>query len=89
MSRAFIAEVIQTSTGVSKVQAGHAAADLLDAIIGELRHEGSFNLPGFGTFKVRDTAARKAHNPRTGEPIKVKAGRTVRFKASRMLKQTV
>jgi DNA-binding protein HU-beta len=46
-------------------------------------------LPSFGTFIVRKTKARKGLNPRTGEPIKVKAGKTVRFKASPTLKKTV
>ena len=39
-------------------------------------------LSSFGTFTVRKTKARKALNPATGEPVKVKAGKTVRFKAS-------
>jgi DNA-binding protein HU-beta len=43
----------------------------------------------FGTFTVRKTKARKALNPRTGEPVKVKAGKTVRFKASPSLKKEV
>jgi len=45
-------------------------------------------LPGFGTFTVRKTKARKALNPRTGESVRVKAGKTVRFKASPVLKKT-
>ena len=43
----------------------------------------------FGTFSVRKTKARKGLNPRTGEAIKVKAGKTVRFKASPTLKKAV
>lgn len=53
------------------------------------KKEGSFTLPSFGTFTVRKTKARKALNPRTGEPVKVKAGKTVRFKASPSLKKMV
>ena len=44
---------------------------------------------GGRTFTVRKTKARKGLNPRTGEQIKVKAGKTVRFKASPTLKKTV
>ena len=55
----------------------------------ELKKNGGFTLPSFGTFTVKKTKARKGVNPRTGEPIKVKAGKTVRFKASPSLKATV
>lgn len=89
MSKAFIAAVIQDSIDCTGVAANQAANDLLDAIVEELKREGGFTLPSFGTFTVRKTKARKALNPRTGEPVKVKAGKTVRFKASPNLKKAV
>ncbi|MCH4023673.1 MAG: HU family DNA-binding protein [Acetobacter sp.] len=89
MSKAFIAAVIQDSIKCTGVAANQAAADLMDAIIEELKRDGGFTLPSFGTFTVRKTKARKALNPRTGEPVKVKAGKTVRFKASPNLKKAV
>jgi DNA-binding protein HU-beta len=89
MSKAFIAEVIRESAELTGVAATRAAGDLMDAIVRELKKEGKFTLPSFGTFTVRKTKARKALNPRTGEPVKVKAGKTVRFKASPTLKQGV
>jgi DNA-binding protein HU-beta len=66
-----------------------AAGHLIDAIVGTLKTKGGFTLPSFGTFRVVKTKARKALNPRTGEPVKVKAGKTVRFKASPNLKKSV
>ncbi len=89
MSKAFIAEIIQDSTGCSGVTATAAAGDLIDAIVKTLKKDGGFTLPSFGTFRVAKTKARKALNPRTGEPVKVKAGKTVRFKASPSLKTRV
>lgn len=89
MSKAFIAEVIRTSTECTGVAATKAAGDLIDAIVRELKKNGGFTLPSFGTFAVRKTKARKAMNPRTGEAVKVKAGKTVRFKASPNLKKAV
>ena len=89
MSKAFIAKVIQESTGSTGVAANQAAADLIGAIVREMKKNGGFTLPSFGTFTVRKTKARKALNPRTGEPVKVKAGKTVRFKASPNLKKAV
>jgi DNA-binding protein HU-beta len=89
LSKAFLAAVLQESTGVTGVAANHAAADLIGAIVKELKGSGGFTLPGFGTFRVAKTKARKALNPRTGEPVKVKAGKTVRFKVSPTLKKSV
>jgi len=89
MSKAFIAEVIQNSANLTGIAANRAASDLMSAIVRELKRNGRFTLPSFGTFIVRKTKARKGLNPRTGESIKVKAGKTVRFKASPTLKKGV
>ena len=89
MSKAFIAQVIQESAGITGVAANRAAGDLMAAISRQMKKDGRFTLPSFGTFVVRKTKARKGLNPRTGESIKVKAGKTVRFKASPSLKKFV
>ena len=89
MSKAFIAAKIQDSTGCSGVAATTAAQDLIDAIVRAIKQDGGFTLPSFGKFWVAKKRARCARNPRTGEPIKVKAGKTVRFKASPNLKKLV
>ena len=89
MSKAFIAEVIRNSAELTGAAANRAAGDLMEAIVKELKKSGKFTLPSFGTFTVRKTKARKGLNPRTGEAIKVKAGNTVRFKASPTLKKAV
>jgi DNA-binding protein HU-beta len=89
MSKAFLAEVLQGSADLTGAAANRAAGSLMDAIVKELKKTGKFTLPSFGTFTVRKTKARMGLNPRTGEQIKVKAGKTVRFKASPTLKKAV
>jgi DNA-binding protein HU-beta len=89
MSKAFISKVIQQSAELTGAAANRATGDLIDAIVKELKKAGKFTLPGFGTFTVRKTKARKGLNPRTGASIKVRAGKTVRFKASPVLKKSV
>jgi DNA-binding protein HU-beta len=89
MSKAFIAQIIQESAALTGTAANRAATELIGAIVKELKKAGKFTLPSFGTFTVRKTKARKGLNPRTGEAIKVKAGKTVRFKASPTLKKAV
>ena len=89
MSKTFIAEVIRQSTEVSRVTASRATNELINAIVVTLKKTGRFTLPSFGTFTVHRTKARKALNPQTGASIRVRAGKTVRFKASPILKRTV
>ncbi len=89
MSKAFIAQAIQESAEVTGAAANRAAGYVMESIVKELKKSGKFTLPSFGTFTVRKTKARKGLNPRTGESIKVKAGKTVRFKASPTLKKAV
>ncbi len=89
MSKAFIAQVLQESATLTGTAANRAAGDLMGAIVKEMKKNGKFTLPSFGTFTVKKTKARKGLNPRTGEAIKVKAGKTVRFKASPTLKKSV
>ena len=48
--------------------------------------EGRFAWPGFGTFTVKERAARKGRNPGTGETMEVAASRTVAFKPAPLLK---
>ena len=89
MSKAFIAQVLQESADLTGTAANRAAGDLMEAIVRQMRRAGKFTLPSFGTFTVRKTKARKGLNPRTGESVRVKAGKTVRFKASPSLKKAV
>lgn len=89
MSKKFLTEVIQQSSGLSGMASGQVAADLIAAIKAEIITNGRFTLPEFGAFTVRETAKRAALNPRTGEKVAVKAGATVRFKASPALKEAV
>jgi DNA-binding protein HU-beta len=89
MSKALISQVIRRSTEVSGVTASRATNDLIDAIVEEMKKSGKFTVPRFGTFIVRRTKARKALNPRNGESVRVRAGKTVRFRASPLLKKVV
>jgi DNA-binding protein HU-beta len=86
MSKQFITEVIQRTVDITGVDSAHLAAEIIEAIRTEIVTTGRFTLPSFGTFTVHETPKRSALNPRTGEKVAVKAGATVRFKASPVLK---
>ena len=87
MSKKFLTDVIQRSTEMPANAAGRLASDIIAAIKAEIVETGRFTLPDFGSFAARETPKRSALNPRTGEKVQVKAGATVRFKASPALKE--
>jgi len=59
------------------------------AITAALAQGDGLSLTGFGTFAVSDRAAREAKNPRTGDKIAVTAGKRVKFKPGKVLKDAV
>lgn len=87
MSKKFLTDVIVSSTEMPAIAANRLAADIIAAIKNEIVSTGRFTLPDFGAFIVRETPKRTALNPRTLEKVQVKAGATVRFKASPALKE--
>lgn len=72
----------------TKVGAEKAINAVLDGITAGLKKDGNVQLIGFGTFVVKERAARKGRNPATGEEIKIKASKVVSFKAGAALKET-
>ncbi|MDE6733483.1 MAG: HU family DNA-binding protein [Oscillospiraceae bacterium] len=62
---------------------------VIETITETLAKGESIQLVGFGTFEVRDRAARKGINPRTGKQIKIAATKVPAFKAGRALKDAV
>ncbi|MCB1279444.1 HU family DNA-binding protein [Prosthecobacter sp.] len=69
-----------------------AASDALDAVLNAITKgvkQGPVQLIGFGTFKPVDRKARMGRNPKTKEPVEIKASRTVRFVASSALKSSI
>lgn len=66
------------------------ALKAIEAVIVEtLAQGGSVSLANIGTLRTADRAARQARNPRTGKTVTLPACKTVKFKASKLLKNTV
>jgi DNA-binding protein HU-beta len=87
MTKAELVESVARSTGLS----GRAAAEAVDATIRQiaraLKKEKRVSVAGLGTFSVRVRKARRGRNPRTGEELAIKAGKTVGFRAAPGLKK--
>lgn len=88
MNKAELIEAVQKTLGgeTSKRAAGDAVEAVLTAIAKGVAKSGTVQLIGFGTFKVAKRAARTGRNPKTGETMKIKASKTVRFVPSSALK---
>jgi DNA-binding protein HU-beta len=72
--------------GISKKDAAAALDGMVEAISTQLARGERVSIPGFGSFIVGERAARMGRNPKTGEAIKIKASKSVRFKAGKDLK---
>lgn len=77
------------ATGLSKKDADKAVAAVFGAIEGALKAGDKVQLVGFGTFEVRERAAKEGRNPKTGETIKIAASKVPAFKAGKALKDAV
>ncbi|HAA59220.1 MAG TPA: integration host factor [Myxococcales bacterium] len=72
---------------LTKKLAEQVIEQTFEAIKNGLLEESRFSFPGFGTFTVKERAARKGRNPRTGETIDIPASRTVAFKPAPKFKE--
>ncbi len=86
MNKTELVEKLANDAGISKTQAEAAVKSFTDAVAKTAKKDGKLTLVGFGTFSLAKRKARKGRNPKTGEAIKIKAGKTVRFTAGKKLK---
>lgn len=83
-----IAKVAEDS-GMNKTDAGNAVQAMIDAIAGSLQSGEEVKIAGFGNFQVAHRAASTGRNPRTGEPVQIKAAKLPKFKPGKALKDQV
>jgi len=89
MNKSELTDAIAEAADISKASAARALDGMLAAITGELQNGHQVSLIGFGTFSVKDRAARTGRNPQTGQPIEIKASKNPSFKAGKALKDAV
>ena len=81
--------IIKANTGCTNKAAKETLDDILGTLTSSLKKNKRVQLIGFGTFDVRKRSARKGRNPQTGEQIRIKASKTVGFKAGTALKGSI
>ena len=89
MNKTELVAAVAKETGLSKADAEKAVKATFGAIETSLVKGDKVQLIGFGTFEVRERAARNGRNPLTGEEIKIKAAKAPAFKAGKALKDAV
>lgn len=86
MNKQELINSIAESADIPKNTAGKALDGMVAAITKSLSNGDAVQLIGFGTFSIKDRAARTGRNPQTGAEIQIKASKNVAFKVGSALK---
>ena len=89
MNKQELIAVMAENAGLSKKDAEAALKAFMGAVEGALVKGDKVQLVGFGTFEVRERAARTGRNPQTGAEMKIAAAKVPAFKAGRALKDKI
>lgn len=89
MNKTQLVEVVALKTGMKKKEAEAAVNAMTEAVAEALKAGDKVQLIGFGTFDVKESAAREGRNPRTGETIKIAASKRPVFSAGSALKNAL
>jgi DNA-binding protein HU-beta len=89
MNKSELIEAMADSADISKAAAGRALDGLIEAITQAVKNNDTVSIVGFGTFLLRERAARTGRNPKTGGSIEIAASRAPAFKAGKAFKDAV
>jgi DNA-binding protein HU-beta len=91
MNKGELIEAVQKALGkeATKRQAEDSVAAVLESIAKGVKKDKKVQIIGFGTFEVKKRAARMGRNPKTGEAMKIAASKSVGFKPSSTLKNSL
>ena len=89
MNKAGLIEAVAGAANLSKVEAGRAVDAIVTSIASTLQNGEQISIVGFGTFSVKQRAARTGRSPRTGETIQIAARNVPGFKAGKGLRDAV
>lgn len=89
MNKNDLISAVADSSGLTKGDSSKAVEAVFEAISGALKGGDEVRLVGFGTFSVAKRKASTGRNPRTGEPMQIKASSQPKFKAGKGLKDAV
>ncbi|WP_269450588.1 nucleoid-associated protein HU-beta [Xenorhabdus poinarii] len=89
VNKSQLIDKIAADVNISKAAAGRVVDAFISSVSGALKDSDDVVLVGFGTFTVRERAARTGRNPQTGKEIKIAAAKVPAFRAGKGLKDAV
>lgn len=89
MNKAELIATMAETSGVSKKDTEQVLNAFIATVQKTLKQDGKVQIPGFGSFEVRERAARSGRNPLTGEAIEIAAAKAPAFKAGKGLKDAI
>jgi len=89
MNKSELIEAMADSADISKAAASRALDGMIEAITQAVKKDDSVSIVGFGTFLLRERAARTGRNPKTGKTIEIAASKAPAFKAGKAFKDAV
>ncbi len=89
MNKSELIAAVAAKTGETKKNAEASINAMIDVIVETLASGDKIQFVGFGSFEVRERAARKGRNPQTGKEMKIAAKKAPVFKAGKALKDAV
>ncbi|MEH7681969.1 HU family DNA-binding protein [Priestia megaterium] len=89
MKKAELIDAVATKSELTKQDSKKAVDALFETISNTLAKEEKIQLIGFGTFEVRERAARTGRNPQTGEEMTIPASKVPAFKPGKELKEAL
>lgn len=89
MNKSELIDAVAEHSGLSKTDTTKAINSFVETVTDAMQRGDDVVLVGFGTFSVKDRAARTGRNPKTGETLQIAASKVPGFKAGKGLKDAV
>ena len=89
MNKTDLIDAVAEGADLSKADAARAVDAVISSVTKALKKGDNVTVVGFGTFQVRERAARTGRNPKTGDTINIAASKNPAFKAGKALKDAV
>ncbi|HZF97947.1 MAG TPA: HU family DNA-binding protein [Pseudoxanthomonas sp.] len=89
MNKSELVDRVAETAELSKAEATRAVDAVISSVTKALKEGDNVTVVGFGTFQVRERAARSGRNPKTGDTIQINASKNPSFKAGKALRDAV
>ncbi|MDR2366724.1 MAG: HU family DNA-binding protein [Deltaproteobacteria bacterium] len=89
MTKAELVARLAEDTEMTQIQAAKALNGLIAVMAEEIKDTGGISITGLGSFTLVQRAARQGFNPKTKQPIQIAASKSVRFRVSKTLKDSL